>query len=38
MLKALLLDDKKSIIEGMTELIEWEKYGFEIAAALRKSL
>lgn len=37
MLKALLLDDKKSIIEGMTELIEWEKYGFEIAAALRKS-
>lgn len=37
MLKVLLVDDKKSIIEGMTDLIEWEEYGFEIAAALRRA-
>lgn len=35
MLKVVLIDDKKSIVEGMKYLIEWEQYGFEIAAALR---
>lgn len=35
MLKVVLIDDKKSIVEGMKYLIEWEEYGFEIAAALR---
>ena len=34
MLKVVLIDDKKSIVEGMKYLIEWEQYGFEIAAAL----
>lgn len=37
MLKVLLLDDKKSIIEGMKELIDWESCGFEIAAALGRT-
>ena len=35
MLKVVLIDDKKSIVEGMKYLIEWEQYGFEISAALR---
>lgn len=35
MLKVVLIDDKKSIVEGMKDLICWEEYGFEIAAALR---
>ena len=35
MLKVVLIDDKKSIVEGMKYLIDWEQYGFEIAAALR---
>ncbi len=35
MLKVVLIDDKKSIVEGMKYLIDWEQYGYEIAAALR---
>lgn len=35
MLKVVLIDDKKSIVEGMKDLIDWGRYGYEIAAALR---
>ena len=34
MLKVVLIDDKKSIVEGMKYLIDWEEYGYEIAGPL----
>lgn len=31
MLKVLLVDDEKFIVQGLSVLIEWESYGYEIA-------
>lgn len=35
MLNVMLVDDNKSVLEGLIYLIDWESYGYNVAAAVR---
>jgi len=35
MLKVMLVDDEKSILQGLQYLIDWHEYGFEVATTAR---
>ena len=34
MLKVMLVDDKKTIVDGLEMLIDWKKLGYEVAAQI----
>ncbi|WP_127586354.1 response regulator [Paenibacillus koleovorans] len=38
MLKVMLVDDETKIVEGLTVMIDWNKYGFEICGRARNGL